>query len=75
MTVGELPKNYAKIRAMAWSDCAKFITNVTISQANFNTSTVDGTNMGGTTFTLTGDGKAIPNIPPVMAVYLWRRTA
>lgn len=31
--------------------------------------------MGGTTFTLTGKGEAIPNTPPVMAVYLWQRTA
>lgn len=31
--------------------------------------------MGGATFTLTGEGKAIPNTPPVMAVYIWQRTA
>lgn len=75
LTVGELPKNYAKFRVMAWKDCADFMANVIISQENFNTATVDGTNMGGTTFTLTGKGEAIPNTPPVMAVYLWQRTA
>lgn len=75
LAVGELPKNYAKFRAMAWKDCADFTANAIISNENFNTATVDGTNMGGTTFTLTGKGEAIPNTPPVMAVYLWRRTA
>ena len=75
LAVGELPKNYAKLRAMAWKDCADFIANVIISQENYNTTTVDGTNMGGTTFTLTGKGEAIPNTPPVMAVYIWQRTA
>jgi hypothetical protein len=75
VAVGELPKNYAKFRAMAWKDCTDFMVNVIISQENYNTATVDGTNMGGTTFTLTGKGEAIPNTPPVMAVYLWQRTA
>lgn len=75
LSVGELPKNYAKIRAMAWGDYDNFLSNATGTGVMNLASPSSGNVMGGTTFTLTGGGKAMPNVSPCLSAYVWKRTA
>ena len=74
LTNEELPANMGKFAAMRWpEDLEEGIVSAT--QKATNTAYYQGTSYGSGAYTLSGGGQAHNNMPPYLAVYVWKRVA
>ncbi len=74
LTNGELPANMGKFSAMRWPENLEEGI-VTAQQRATNTLYSQGTNYGTGEYTLSGGGEAHNNMPPYLAVFMWKRVA
>lgn len=76
LTTAELPKNIGNFVALRWASNVGESGAFSYVQRHADQGGVSGgTNWGDALYTLSGGGQAHGNMPPYLAVYMWKRTA
>lgn len=74
LTTNELPKNIGHLNALSWAS-NNWMTNgaFSVEQKHKDRTSPGGSDWGDALYTLSGGGSSHNNMPPYLAVYMWKR--
>lgn len=76
LTVGELPSDIGKLNALSWAtNNNQTVGAFSVRQVHKDRTSGNGSDWGDALYTLSGGNQAHNNMPPYLAVYMWKRIA
>lgn len=76
LTVDEMPSNIGKFNALSWaSNNGTTGGKFSVTQMHCDRTAGGGGDFGDANYTLSGGNQSHNNMPPYLAVYIWKRTA